>query len=125
MLAGTADRIAAGEPPREPSAPMGMETFSQPMSLARIHQYLSMATPLLWTRQQDNVGVLGLALNATHDHANGHREELEQIRELLLAARDMWRALPEEGDEKDRMAHTRATFRLIHLADIVAVTTPV
>jgi hypothetical protein len=36
----------------------------------------------------------------------------------------MWRALPEEGDEKDRMAHTRATFRLIHLADIVAVTTP-
>ena len=28
-----------------------------------------------------------------------------------------------EGDEQDRMAHTRATFRLIHLADIVAVTT--
>jgi len=125
VLAGNADRIAAGEPPREPSAPMGMETFSQPMSLARIHQYLSMATPLLWTRQPDRVGVLGLALNATHDHANGHREELEQIRELLLAARDMWRALPEEGDESDRMAHTRATFRLIHLADIVAVTTPV
>src|SRR3954471_18270681 len=125
VLAGNADRIAAGEQPREPSAPMGMETFSQPMSLARIHQYLSMATPLLWTRQPDRVGVLGLALNATHDHANGHREELEQIRELLLAARDMWRALPEEGDESDRMAHTRATFRLIHLADIVAVTTPV
>ena len=125
VLAGNADRIAAGEPPREPSAPMGMETFSQPMSLARIHQYLSMATPLLWTRQPDRVGVLGLALNATHDRANGHREELEQIRELLLAARDMWRALPEEGDESDRMAHTRATFRLIHLADIVAVTTPV
>jgi hypothetical protein len=102
-----------------------METFSQPMSFARIHQYLSMATPLLWTRQPDRVGVLGLALNATHDRANGHREELEQIRELLLAARDMWRALPEEGDESDRMAHTRATFRLIHLADIVAVTTPV
>src|SRR3954467_1052979 len=125
VLAGNADRIPAREPPREPSAPMGMETFSQPMSLARIHQYLSMATPLLWTRQPDRVGVLGLALNATHDHANGHREELEQIRELLLAARDMWRALPEEGDESDRMAHTRATFRLIHLADIVAVTTPV
>jgi predicted TIM-barrel fold metal-dependent hydrolase len=125
VLAGNAHRIAAGEPPREPSAPMGMETFSQPMSFARIHQYLSMATPLLWTRQPDRVGVLGLALNATHDHANGHREELEQIRELLLAARDMWRALPEEGDESDRMAHTRATFRLIHLADIVAVTTPV
>jgi hypothetical protein len=95
------------------------------MAFARIHQYLSMATPLLWTRQQDRVGVLGLALNACNDRSNGHREELEQIRELLLAAQDMWHALPEEGDARDRMAHTRATFRLIHLADIVAVTTPV
>jgi predicted TIM-barrel fold metal-dependent hydrolase len=124
VLAGNADRIAAGEPPREPSAPKGMDIFSQPMSLARIHQYLSMATPLLWTRQPDRVGVLGLALNATHDRTNGHREELDQIRELLLAAQAMWRALPEEGDDADRVAHVRATFRLIHLADIVAVTTP-
>jgi hypothetical protein len=94
------------------------------MAFARIHQYLSMATPLLWTRQQDTVGVVGLALNATNDRSNGHREELDQIRELLLAARDMWRALPEVGEsDKDRMAHTRATFRLLHLADIVAVTT--
>src|SRR5204862_3293570 len=78
VLAGHANRIAAGEAPREPSAPKGMEIFSQPMSLARIHQYLSMATPLLWTRQPDHVGVLGLALNATHDRANGHTEELDQ-----------------------------------------------
>ena len=124
VLAGNAHRIAGGEPPREPSAPKGIDTFSQPMSFARIHQYLSMATPLLWTRQPDRVGVLGLALNATDDRADGHKEELDQIRELLLAARDMWHILPQEGDEKDRMAHTRATFRLIHLADIVAVTTP-
>jgi uncharacterized protein len=124
VLAGNANRIAAGEPPLEPSAPQGLETFSQPMALARIHQYLSMATPLLWTRQPDRVGVLGLALNACDDRSNGHRAELEQIRELLIAAQAMWRALPEEGDEQDRIAHTRATFRLIHLADIVAVTTP-
>ena len=124
VLAGNANRIAAGEPPLEPSSPKGLDTFSQPISLARIHQYLSMATPLLWTRQPDRVGVLGLALNACDDRSNGHRAELDQIRELLLAAQDMWRILPEEGDEKDRMAHTRATFRLIHLADIVAVTTP-
>jgi predicted TIM-barrel fold metal-dependent hydrolase len=124
VLAGNANRIAAGEPPIEPSAPKGLDTFSQPMALARIHQYLSMATPLLWTRQPDRVGVLGLALNACDDRSNGHRNELEQIRELLIAAQAMWRALPEEGDEQDRIAHTRATFRLIHLADIVAVTTP-
>ena len=124
VLAGNANRIADGKPPLEPSAPKGTDTFSQPMALARIHQYLSMATPLLWTRQQDRIGVLGLALNACDDRANGHRQELDQIRELLTVAQDMWLTLPEDGDERDRMAHTRATFRLIHLADIVAVTTP-
>jgi predicted TIM-barrel fold metal-dependent hydrolase len=124
VLARNAQRIAEGEPPLEPSAPKGINTFQQPMTFARIHQYLSMATPLLWTRQQDRIGVLGLALNACDDRSNGHREELEQIRELLTTAQEMWLTLPEEGDERDRMAHTRATFRLIHLADIVAVTTP-
>jgi hypothetical protein len=123
ILARNANRIADGEAPREPSAPKGIDIFQQPMAFARIHQYLSMATPLLWTRQQDTIGVLGLALNACDDRSNGHRDELDQIRELLTTAREMWRALPEEGDEQDRMAHTRATFRLIHLADIVAVTT--
>jgi predicted TIM-barrel fold metal-dependent hydrolase len=125
VLAGNANRIANGEPPVQPSAPKGVDTFQQPMTFARIHQYLSMATPLLWTRQQDRIGVLGLAINACNDRSNGYREELDQIRELLTTALEMWRALPEEGDEQDRMAHTRATFRLIHLADIVAVTTPV
>ena len=124
VLAGNANRIAGGEPPLTPSAPKGIETFQQPMSLARIHQYLSMATPLLWTRQPDRIGVLGLALNATHDRTNGHREELDQIRELLTAAQAMWLTLPDDADERDRVAHMRATFRLIHLADIVAVTTP-
>jgi len=124
VLAGNANRIAAGEPPLEPSAPKGIDTFQQPMTLARIHQYLSMATPLLWTRQPDRIGVLGLALNACDDRSNGHRDELEQIRELLTTAQQMWLTLPEDGDEGERMAHTRATFRLIHLADIVAVTTP-
>ena len=42
----------------------GSGTFTQSMTLARVHQYLSMATPLLWTRQPDTIGVLGLALNA-------------------------------------------------------------
>jgi hypothetical protein len=41
----------------------------------------------------------------------------------LETARDLWRSLPEEA-EADRMAAARATFRLIHLADILAVTTP-
>jgi predicted TIM-barrel fold metal-dependent hydrolase len=121
MLAGTANRIADGQPPLEPSAPIGSKTFSQPMAFARIHQYLSMATPLLWTRQADTIGVLGLALSATTDR-DGHVEERERIRELLEAARDLWRALPEVEDEGEQRIVSRTTFRLVHLADILAVT---
>ena len=124
MLSGTASRIAAGEPPLEPSAPIGSKTFSQPMAFARIHQYLSMATPLLWTRQADTIGVLGLALNATEDR-DGHKEERERIRELLETARDLWRVLPEVEDEGEQRIVSRTTFRLVHLADILAVTSGV
>src|SRR5262249_46521579 len=121
MLAGNANRIADGLPPLEPTAAKGSDTFTQPMVLARIHQYLSMATPLLWTRQPDTVGVLGLALNACEE--NGlPGPELERIRDLLLCARDLWRVVPEIEEERDRMRAVRHTFRLIHLADIVAVT---
>lgn len=121
MLAGNADRIADGKPPLPPSPAKGSAIFEQPMAFARVHQYLSMATPLLWTRQPDTIGVLGLALNAC-DERNGRREDLDQIKELLLAARELWRAMPEVQDDRDRIAVTRSTFRLIHLADILAVT---
>jgi uncharacterized protein len=121
MLAGNANRIAAGEEPLDPSTPSGTDEFSQSMALARIHQYLSMATPLLWIRQQDTIGVLGLALNACYER-DGYPKELEQIRELLVTAQDLWRSLPEIEDEGERWASSRATFALVHLADIIAVT---
>jgi predicted TIM-barrel fold metal-dependent hydrolase len=121
MLAGNANRIATGGDPLEPSTPSGTDEFSQSMALARIHQYLSMATPLLWTRQQDTIGVLGLALNACYER-DGYPRELEQIKELLTTAQELWRALPEIEDEGERRASTRATFALVHLADIIAVT---
>ena len=122
LLAGNANRIADGEAPLEPSQPQGSDVLAQPMSLARIHQYLSMAMPMLFARQQDTFGALGLALNATNER-NGHVAELDQIRELLVAARDLWRTLPEAEDESEARTLARTTFRLIHLADIVAVTT--
>ncbi|MGH2920462.1 MAG: amidohydrolase family protein, partial [Gaiellaceae bacterium] len=121
MLAGNAKRIANGEPPLEPTGPKGGGTLTQSMALARIHQYLSMATPLLWTRQPDTIGVIGLALNACDDRDGQIVEDLERIRELLLTARELWRTLP-EVEEEDRMAASRATFALVHLADILAVT---
>jgi uncharacterized protein len=121
VLAGNANRIADGEEPLDPSSTSGDGEFRQSMALARIHQYLSMATPLLWTRQADTIGVLGLALNACYER-NGYPEELERIKELLSAAQDLWRALPEIDEEGERVATSRSVFALVHLADIIAVT---
>jgi uncharacterized protein len=122
ILGPNANRIANGDPPLEPSQPQGADVLTQPMVLARIHQYLSMAMPLLFVRQQDTFGALGLALNACSE-PNGHGGELEQIRELLIVARELWRTLPEAEDDTEARIVARTTARLIHLADIVAVTT--
>ena len=121
LLGGSAKRIMAGEPPLEPTPPRGPDELAQPITFARIHQYLSMATPMLWTRQPDTIGVLGLALNATEER-NGYRTETDQIRELLIAARDLWRAMPDLDDDAEVIQTGRAAFRLIHVADILAVT---
>jgi predicted TIM-barrel fold metal-dependent hydrolase len=122
ILHDNADRIFRGEPPLEPTRPRGGATVSQSMTMARIHQYLAMATPLLWTRQPDTIGVLGLAINASQEQ-DGQLEAQESIRELLTCARDLWRELAEIEEERERMMVSRLTFRLVHLADIVAVTT--
>ena len=121
MLGETAARIAAGEPAREPSPPRRRETLEQPISFARIHHYLAMATPLLWTRQSDTIGVLGLALNTCRER-DGYADARERIAELVSCARDLWRTAAEADDEAERIELGRTTFRLIHLADIEAVT---
>jgi uncharacterized protein len=122
LLGRSATRILNGEPPLEPTAPKRIETLEQPLSFARIHHYLTMATPLLWTRQEaDSIGVLGLALNACAER-DGHVEARERIAELVACARDLWRTSAEAENDTERMELGRLTFQLIHIADIVAVT---
>jgi uncharacterized protein len=121
MLGGNAAALADGRELPEPTTPVGGDVLAQPMQLARIHQYLSMATPLLWTRQPDTIGVLGLAINTCAER-NGHVEEVDKIRDLLVAARDLWTTLAEIDDEVEQRQAMRLTHRLIHLADIEAVT---
>ncbi len=121
LLGGTAARIAAGAPPRDPGRPRARQTLEQPISFARIHHYLAMATPLLWTRQADTIGVLGLALNACGER-DGYADARERIAELVSCARDLWRTAGETEDEEERVRLGRTTFRLLHLADIEAVT---
>jgi hypothetical protein len=121
MLGRSAARIANGEPSLEPSQPNGRRTLEQPITLARIHHYLTMATPLLWTRQTDTIGVLGLALNACRER-DGNEEARERIADLVACARDLWRMVPEAETDPEKSELRRLTFRLVHLADILAVT---
>jgi predicted TIM-barrel fold metal-dependent hydrolase len=122
MLAGNADALADGRALPEPTQPLGNESFAMPLQLLRIHQYLSMATPLLWGRQPDTVGVLGLAINTCAER-NGYADAVDRIRELLEAARDLWATLPEIEEEGEARQTMRLTHRLVHLAQIEAVTT--
>ena len=121
MLSGTAHLIADGKPTPPPTRPAGAEDLSLPLVFARIHSYVTMATPLLWTRQQDVIGALGLAINACGERSR-FPEDLERVRALLEAARSNWLHLAEIEDERERWRANRQTFLLLHLANIVACT---
>ena len=122
LLGRSAAGIADGKPPAPRTPPKGRTNIVQPITFARIHHYLAMATPLLWTRQRDTIGVLGLALNTCAER-DGFVAERERIAELIAGAQELWASLPEVEDEQKRLEASRYTFRLVHLADILAVTT--
>jgi predicted TIM-barrel fold metal-dependent hydrolase len=123
MLGGSASRMIAGEELEPLSAPKGPTSLVQPLTFARIHQYISMAVPMLWLRQRDAIGALGLAVNASRERSNGHPDESERIEELLATAQELWRSCAglEEGDE--RVVTFRAAIQLVNLADMVSLTT--
>jgi len=122
MLGGSARRMLSGEELEPLSAPKGPTSLVQPLTFARIHQYISMAVPMLWMRQRDAIGAIGLAVNASRERSNGHPEESERIQELLMTAHDLWRSGPELEDD-ERIATFRAAIQLVNLADMVSLTT--
>jgi predicted TIM-barrel fold metal-dependent hydrolase len=121
LLADNARRLADGEELPEPSRPVGSASIEQSMQLARIHSYLSMAMPFLWMRQADTIGALGLALNACAER-DGAVETTDRIAQLLETASALWASLPEREDEHERFVANRLCLRMIHIADIEALT---
>jgi hypothetical protein len=81
-----------------------------------------MATPLFWLRQGDVMGALGLAVNASMER-NGFPETSERIHELLATAEELWTSSRAIEDETERHRVGRVAFGLVHLADVIAVTT--
>ena len=103
MLGGTARRMQAGEALEPLSGPKGPTSLVQPLTFARIHQYISMAVPMLWLRQRDAIGAIGLAVNASRERSNGHPDASERIEELLTTAQELWRSCAEIDDDGDRV----------------------
>ncbi len=122
LLGENAQRIADGEPGPEHTSPRGDRSLVQPLTFARIHQYISMAVPLLWLRQRDAIGALGLAVNASRER-DGHYDEAERIQELLAAASQLWRESAELVSDDERVEGMRTAIQLVNLADLFAVTT--
>ncbi|MBA2643765.1 MAG: amidohydrolase family protein [Actinobacteria bacterium] len=122
MLGENARRIADREPPEPLTSPRGPTSLTQPLTFARIHQYISMAVPLLWLRQRDAIGALGLAVNASRER-DGYPEEAERIQELLASASELWRQSAELGSDDEHVTAMRTAIQLVNLADLIAVTT--
>jgi uncharacterized protein len=122
MLGENARRIAERESPEPLSEPRRNATFVQDLTFARIHHYLSMAVPMLWLRQRDGIGALGLALNASYER-NGHEEESERVQELLSTADELWTDGSQLSADDERVRAYRAAIQLVHLADLITVTT--
>jgi hypothetical protein len=122
MLGENARRIIEGAPPQPLTTPREMKSLGQPLTFARIHQYISMAVPLLWLRQRDAIGALGLAVNASRER-NGYIEESERIQELLVTAQQLWREGGEVVSDDERIEAMRTAIQLINLADLITITT--
>jgi predicted TIM-barrel fold metal-dependent hydrolase len=122
MLGESARRIADNDALPELTSPRGAASLVQPLTFARIHQYISMAVPMLWMRQRDGIGALGLAVNASRER-DGHENESERIEELLATASELWREGGEMASDDDRVAAMRRAIQLVNLADLIAVTT--
>ena len=122
MLGENARCITKRAPLPELTSPIGSTSLVQPLTFARIHQYISMAVPLLWLRQRDAIGALGLAVNASRER-DGHVEAAERIEELLAIASELWRQSGELVSDDEHVAAMRTAIQLVNLADLIAVTT--
>ena len=75
-------------------------------------------------RQPDPAGGFQLALNAAHEANVDGVPDADLIRRALSVAAEIWEGIGEieDRDESERIA--RPARMLIHIADILAVTTP-
>ncbi|CAA9534049.1 MAG: hypothetical protein AVDCRST_MAG79-1186 [uncultured Thermoleophilia bacterium] len=118
IVGGTLEGIIAGELPTL-SPPVGPVEGSYRHTAMRVHSYLAAATPLIWTRQPDVIGLMGLALTAASEGG----DELAGVPELIEAAGRLWAEAPASVDGQGTpisawATHMRKVYALVHLAQV-------
>ena len=101
----------------------GPEEITHTLPLARIHQYIGMATPLLWMRQPDGRRPRPRAQR----RPRGERRRRSRRRPdppALSVASELWTGIGEIEDRHESERIARPARQLVHIADILAVTTP-
>jgi predicted TIM-barrel fold metal-dependent hydrolase len=114
ILWGNAERAARGEPAATLSPPLLERDRHVPLKRARIHDYLVMASTLLWTRHPDMPGALTLAVRACD--VNGDAAFTE-IATLIETAQELWSQSLSLDDEDMARPFNRGAFRLLQIAD--------
>ena len=118
IMWGNAERASRGEPAPVLSPPLVDRDRTVPLQRVRVHEYLIMATTLLWTRLPDMPGAIGLARRACDTNGNA---ELAVVEGLLDTAEELWaQALAIEDPQRAR-TYSRAAGRTLQIADSIVL----
>jgi predicted TIM-barrel fold metal-dependent hydrolase len=110
----TAERVAAGTAAERLSEPLLPREVTVPLQRLRVAEYLGMVMTLLWTRQPDTPGALGLAMRACDGS-----EPLADAAEALEAAAAAWAAGLSADDDAAGERKLREARRLVQLAALL------
>jgi predicted TIM-barrel fold metal-dependent hydrolase len=108
-----AERISRGEPAPTLSPPLMDGTEHLSMQRTRVSDYLMTTTALLWMRQPDMPGAIGLAVRACDAEAT---PELVEVAELIETAGEVWAEGVAHETVEEITPYTRAAFRLLQIA---------
>jgi predicted TIM-barrel fold metal-dependent hydrolase len=117
VLGETLEGILRGELPDTMSEPLLATEIELPLHRLRLASYISGALPMLWMRQRDGIGMIGLAQGVC-----GPGSGLEPIGELLDCARELWETTEPGDGSVPVQGPWREAIRLIQLAHVLAVT---
>ena len=89
-----------------------------PLQRVRVHEYLIMATTLLWTRLPDTPGAVGLARRACDTNGSS---ELAAVEALLDLAQELWTQSLAIEDPDAARPYGRAAARTLQIADSIVL----